>query len=132
MSKIIKELSKVAVTLKVKSERDGFNAVDQPVPFDFIYGVGSEGLCDLESALFEKREGEMISMTVTSGESRDAFGHLLIPLRQALGIQQIPTDFFLEVTVNRIGEANSRELVQSIAKGASSSGCGGSCDCGCG
>ncbi len=132
MAKTIRELSKVSVTLMARSERETLKNMDKPIPFEFIYGVGSEGLCNLELVLFEKTEGETISLVITPGESKDALGHLIMPVMQALGIQKIAGDFLLEVAVNSVGEADSREIVQSIAKGSSSAGCGGSCDCGCG
>ena len=131
MIKTIENLTKVAVALRAGSERDGYNFTPEPVDFDFIYGAGSAGFCAFESALSEKGEGDKISLTIPAAEASEIFGHLRMPLYCALGIQKTADPLFLEVTVTGVSEADSRELVQSIARGASQ-GCGGdSCDCGC-
>jgi len=127
----IENLTKVAVALRAGSEKDRYNFTPDPVDFDFIFGAGSAGFCALESALYEKEEGEVITLTVPPAEASEVFGHLRMPIFCALGIPKSEDPLFLEVTVTGVSEADSRELVQSIARGASH-GCGGdSCDCGC-
>jgi len=127
----IRNLSKVKLSLRAGSEEGNYNYTPDSVPFDFIYGVGSSGFCALESALYEKYEGETITVTVPDGGASETFGHLHIPVLCALGLQKSAELRFLEVTVTGVSEVDSRELVQSIARGLSH-GCGGdSCDCGC-
>lgn len=122
----------MAVALKAGSEKDRYNFTPEPVEFEFIFGAGSAGFCALESALYEKGEGDKVSLTVPAAEASEAFGHLRMPIFCALGIQKSADPLFLEVTVAGVSDADSRELVQSIARGASHSCGGGSCDCGCG
>lgn len=131
MIKTIENLTKVAVALKAGSEKDRYNHTPEPVDFDFIFGAGSAGFCALESALFEKGEGDKIRLTVPAVEVSETFGHLRMPIYCALGLQNSAEPLFLEITVTGVSDADSRELVQSIARGASHSCGSGSCDCGC-
>lgn len=100
-----------------------------PVSFTFIYGIASNGLCPFEQALLDKKEGEKLKLTVTDSEAHHFFSHLFLPLRQTLGLAIMPKILSLQVTISAVGDADNREVVQSLAKAAS--GCGGSCDCGC-
>jgi hypothetical protein len=79
--------------------------------------------------LHNKRVGESLTLTVSTAEAHEFFGHLFSPIRQALGLQIMPQTIALEVEVAAVIDADNREVVQSLAK--ASSGCGGSCGCGC-
>jgi len=125
----IQNLTKVAVALRAGSESCNFTS--EPVDFDFIYGAGSAGLCTFEASLYEKSEGDKINLTVPAAEVSETFGHLRMPLYCALGLQKSAETLFLEITVIGVSEVDTHELVQSIARGASHSCGGGSCDCGC-
>ncbi len=123
MTATIQALKKV--TLSVTAE----SADSDPVSLTFIFGIASNGLCPFELALQDKGEGERLSFTVTDSEVHDFFGHLFLPLRQALGLQIMPKTLSLNVAITAVKDADSREVVQSMAKAGS--GCGGSCGCGC-
>lgn len=131
MTTSIQNLTKVAVALRAGNDSDSYNFTPEPVDFDFIYGAGSAGFCTFESSLYEKSEGDKITLTVSAAEASEAFGHLRMPLYCALGLQKSANPLFLEITVTGISEVDNRELVQSIAKGASHGCGGGNCDCGC-
>ena len=131
MTNRIQNLSKVTVSLRAGDRENDYNLTSSSVDFDFIYGAGSGGLCGLESVLYEKGEGDIISLTVPAGGASETFGHLRQPLYCALGIRKKADPLFLEVSVTGVSEADSRELIQSIAKGVSHSCGDGSCDCGC-
>jgi hypothetical protein len=47
----IKNFKKVSVFLMTRSGPEKFILIDSPVPFKFVYGVASDGLCPFESAL---------------------------------------------------------------------------------
>ena len=99
-----------------------------PFSFQFIYGVGTEGVCLFEKALYEKRSGEEILLQVNPRQAGEIFGHL----RQSL-MSFLPktAPFYLKTTVTVIETADNREIVRAISKGTGSSDCGGGCDCGC-
>lgn len=121
----------MAVTLQAGKDRDTLDLTPDPVLFDFIYGVGKEGFCAFESALFGKVAGEKSTITITADEAGEIFGHMRMQICSSLGLTKIADPFFLEITVTGVSQADNRELVQAIAKAASQGGCGGSCDCGC-
>lgn len=132
MTATIKVLKKVTLSLiagSAGSEPGKGNLTGSPVIFEFIYGLASDGLCPFESALHDKRAGESLTLTVSTAEAHEFFGHLYSPLRQALGLQIMPQTMVLTVEVTAVSDADNREVVQSMAK--VSSGCGGSCGCGC-
>lgn len=131
MTLSIQNLSKVEVTLQAGKDRDTSDLTPNPVPYDFIYGVGKEGFCSFESALYGKSVGEKCTMIITSGEAVEIFGHMRMQICNSLGIARIEDPFFLEITVTGVSQSGDRELVQAIAKAASQGGCGGNCDCGC-
>lgn len=115
------------VTLALKASHDS----SEPAIFVFIYGIASTGLCPFESALYDKGVGESLDFTISASEGHDFFGHLFLPLRQALGLQIMPEKIILKVEVITVADADNREVVQSLAKAQSGCGHGGSCGCGC-
>lgn len=132
MTATIQVLKKVTLSLIAGSagiQPEKINLTGPPVPFEFIYGVASDGLCPFENALHDKREGESLNVTVSTSEAHEFFGHHFVPLRQALGLHIMPATITLKVEVTAINDAENREIVQSLAKAGS--GCGGSCGCGC-
>ncbi|MCP4338217.1 MAG: hypothetical protein GY799_04870 [Desulfobulbaceae bacterium] len=132
MTATIKVLKKVTLSLSAANaggESGKANLTSAPVNFEFIYGLASDGLCPFESALQDKRAGESLTLTVPTAETHEFFGHLLLPLRQALGLQIMPQTIALKVEITTVIDAGNREVVQALAK--SGSGCGGSCGCGC-
>lgn len=95
------------------------------VPFEFIFGVGSEGVTPFEKALFGKSVGDSIQLDIAPTEYCQTVGHLELPLREQSGIMA-PTH--VQVTVTDIVRAQDREVVKAMAAGGGCSDCG----CGCG
>ena len=132
MTATITALKKVTLSLSAASagsESGNANLTSAPVSFEFIYGLARDGLCPFESGLQDKRVGESMALTVPTAETHEFFGHLFLPLRQALGLQIMPQTIALNVEITAVIDADSREVVQALAQ--SGSGCGGSCGCGC-
>ena len=127
--KVMKKVTLSIITESAGSEPRKGDSTGSPVIFEFLYGLASGRLCPFESALYDKREGESLSLDVSNAEAQEFFGHLFSPLRQALGLQIIPQTIALKISVTSVVDADSREVVQSLAQ--STSGCGGSCGCGC-
>lgn len=100
-------------------------------PVSFIYGAGSRGLTLFEQCLEGKGIGESLKIQIKQEEMATFFGHLHSGIVNGIGIQIMPREFTLLVTVDRIEEGDQREIVRAIAQ-ALPSGCGGACDCGCG
>lgn len=115
------------VTLSIKTDRQL-----ESVPFEFIYGVGSEGLCPFEVMLADKVEGDTLQVEIAGVRAAETFAHLFVPLRFALDLREVPVSFCLDLKVAGVAETENREVVQAIAKATHFTGCGGSCSCGCG
>src|SRR5210317_1123221 len=114
---VIAYMKKITVTLETGTTADMMDLSERPFSFQFIYGVGAEGVCLFEKAHFEKRSGEEILLQVNPHQTGEIFGHL----KQAL-INFLPmaTPFYLKSTITAIQAADNREIVQAIAKGTGS------------
>lgn len=101
----------------------------EPISLTFIFGLATGGLSSFEAALQDKPAGERVKLTVAGSEADAYFGHLLLPLRERLGLHLIPETISLQVEISGIEKPADIEVVKALAK--SGAGCGGSCDCGC-
>jgi len=97
----------------------------KPVSFEFIFGVGPEGITPFEKALFGKRIGETLRLDLAPAEFYSTIGHLEVPLREQTGITE-PAQ--IQITIVDIVRAQDREVVKAMASGGSC----GDCGCGCG
>ncbi|MGB3213123.1 MAG: hypothetical protein WBB19_20640 [Desulforhopalus sp.] len=134
MTATIKPLKRVTLSLTAGnrgSEPEKTTQNDSPVTFTFIHGVASSGLCPFEAALHDKREGEKLALSISTGEAHEYFGYLFPSLRQVLGLQILPETINMNIEVNAVADADNREVVQSLAKALAGCGCGDSCGCGC-
>jgi len=126
----ISYMKKVTVSLEAGTTPDNMDLSKQPFSFQFIYGVGSEGVCLFEKALFEKRPGEKILLQIDPCQTGEIFGHL-----KQLLVSYLPMNrpFYLQSTITAMEAADNREIVQALAKGSGSSDCGCGCggDCAC-
>jgi hypothetical protein len=114
----IENLMKVSLTLK---SGDPASAA----PFEFIYGVGPEGITPFEKALFGKGVGDEVRFDISAADYCQTMGHLELPLLKQTGILQ-PVS--LQVTIEAITTPTDQEVVKAMAAGGSCSDCG----CGCG
>ena len=120
---VVGYLKKITVGLETGKSPDKMDSRNHPFSFQFIYGVGAEGVCLFEKAHFEKRSGEDVLLQVDPHQAKETFGHL----KQALiNVLPMAAPFYLKSTITAIEAADNREIVQAMAKGT------GSCDCGCG
>jgi len=120
---VVDNMKKITLALETGTSQDSMDLSDQPFSFQFIYGVGTEGLCLFEKALFEKKIGEETVFRVDPHQASEVFGHLRQTLAPSL---PLATTFYLKSTIKAIETADNRELIRAIAEG------GGSTDCGCG
>jgi hypothetical protein len=95
-------------------------------PFEFIYGIGTEGISAFEQALFGKTVGDTLSLRVEGNSMSTYFERLLCPLIDALGTNP---PFTLNVEIRSVSPVSDRELVRALAQ--ITDGCSGDCGCGC-
>lgn len=118
----IENLTKVSLSIKTPKSDAG---ADAEVPFEFVYGVGPDGITPFEKALFGKTAGDRIDVGDLADNCVDALGHLKQALCEQTGIASPDS---LQVTVTGVVKAQDREVVKAMATGGSCS----ACDCGCG
>ena len=102
------------------------------VPFEFIFGIASDGMCPFEYELLHKAVGDRLRLTIPPGDAGRTFAHLHAPLRMALASLETPDPLQLEVQIVAVTEAGPREVVRAMAQATEKDGCGGDCGCGCG
>lgn len=92
----------------------------QKSPFEFVFGIGPEGLSPFEFDLSGKGLGYEHEFTLNREELGAVFGHLLPPLF----LYDIPEVFTLKVRVVNITKADQREVIKAMAEASS---CGSHC-----
>jgi hypothetical protein len=102
------------------------------VPFDFIFGIASDGMCPFEYELLHKAVGDRLHLTVPQAEAPRTFAHLLLPLHKALSLFKPPETYAFAIVISSVTDADPREIVRAMAHTTESDGCGGDCGCGCG
>lgn len=117
----VAHLHKVLLRIDVPARTGGSGPEGAPVPYDFVFGIGSEGLSPLEMALEGKRPGEEVQVEVPPEGPGALFGHLAPP--PAL-VQPHPGPERLRVAVEQVERAEEREVVRAMSEAAA---CGSDC-----
>lgn len=89
-------------------------------PFEFVFGIGTEGLSPFEIELSGKGLGYEREFNLTREEVGRLFHHLLPPLF----LYDMPEAFTLKVRVVGVTKADQREIIKAMAE---SSSCGSHC-----
>jgi hypothetical protein len=120
-------MKKVILEIEAGHTLDRMDLICTPISFEFIFGVGVQGLSPFEAALDGKTCGATVFFKIHSREISELLEHLSLPLDEI--IHKVPV-FYLKAFIDKIAAAEDREIVSAMA-GASA--CGqGDCGCGCG
>jgi hypothetical protein len=117
----IRPLKKVTLSLEAGSAGTSMDLTCEPLQFEFIFGLGREGLTPFEFQLAEKEVGESVLIPVHPERIAQVFGHLRLPF------SAFPADLlliYLKVRILKAEPANQREVIREMAE---ISTCGGSC-----
>jgi hypothetical protein len=116
------------VTLKIEAgmTAEHMNLTPAALEFDFIFGIGPDGMCPFEYQLINKDRNEIVLLQVKKEEAHHFFGHLHLPL---LNLFEKNEMFFLKIKIIEIEQPDSKEVVKALAELAAHPG---GCDCGCG
>ncbi len=112
---------KVTLELEAGTMPESMDLSPGPARFEFIFGLGREGLTPFECELADRAEGESVIIQLRPEELSEAFQHLQIPL---LGVTDEVASFYLKADVKKIVQADQREVVGALADIAN---CGGHC-----
>ena len=119
-------MHKITLSLSASGRDPGIAQAASNKPFEFIFGIGTEGMSAFEQALNGKSAGEKLSCRVEYHNMHGYFEHLLCPLMDAV---EINPPFDLDIEIRSISAVSDRELVQALAQ--KTGGCDGDCGCGC-
>ena len=126
--KRVDHMQKIVLHLTAGTTPEAMNLVSQPVSFDFIFGVGVDGLTPFEYALAHKAEGDQVVLPLEMKTFASTFKHLNPPLNP--GSWNSPA-FYLTVGVAEILPADRREIVKAMAHATGcDDGCCGEGACG--
>ena len=124
-------LHRVALQIRAGRTAEAMDILPEPVPFNFILGLGTDGLTPFEKEIAGKAPGETLVLMVSGEQWRQIFGHLMPPP----GLPPLDTGkVCLEIYIEGTQAAQQREVIKGLAEVANYGdyGCGGGCGCGCG
>lgn len=120
----IETLKKVTVACKAGTSPGGEDLLSGDETFDFVYGLGTEGLTPFEFRLGGKTAGDTVDFTVSAKDICKTFQHLTIPGLNHAGMND---DVHFTFYIEKVDETESREVIKAMAE---LSACGGgSCEC---
>lgn len=127
-SNTVGPLKKVSLHFTAGKTSGSYDLISTPQPFEFIFGIASDGLTQFECALDGKQTGDEGVIEVEQKNLAEIFGHIF---SCAFPFPVNSEHLYLHYTITGISNAAPNEVVKSMAA-ISGGGCGGSCGCGCG
>lgn len=121
--------SRVTIAMKTDKSAPLSGKPEQSIRFDFIWGIGLNGLTDFELALLKKNQGEDVPFTLHPETVHGMFEHIA---PHVLSICRSNAEICVTASIQKIERANNREVVKAIAGlKEGGCGCGGEGGCGC-
>ena len=108
-------LKQIILILKAGTGPDKTDLTAEPIPFEFIFGVGAQGLSPFEFELAGKREGDCFTIPMRGEKVQEVFQHLLIPALQAL---EKVASFHLKTQIVGVREADPKQVIKAMAEAA--------------
>ena len=122
----VEHLTKVTLGLEAGTTANRMNLTAAGLEFEFIFGIGSGGMCPFEYQLVNKAAGEEIAIQVKKEELYPLFEHLDPPI---MNIFESHDALHLKIKILRIEKPENTEVIKALAETASHHH---GCDCGCG
>ncbi|MGD8991506.1 MAG: hypothetical protein PVI00_08640 [Desulfobacterales bacterium] len=125
--KKVENLKKVNLLLEAGKAADRMDLTPKALEFEFIFGIGPDGMCPFEYELVNKTEGDIVLLHLKKEDLPLLLGHLQLPLQSLLEENDLSC---LKATIAKIEQPDSKEMVKALAEltfHAGDSGCG----CGC-
>ena len=118
----IESLKKVSLKIAAANTPEEMGLTTEPVPFEFIFGTGVNGITPFEYALVDKEPGEQFQFTVQGQDFHRFFEHLTPSMHQIVG--HCDSDVYVQGHVEKVSTPSNREIVKAMA---GLSGCGDGC-----
>ena len=122
----VKSLKKIMLKLEAGTSPENMDLELDNGQFEFIFGLGPEGMSPFEYELVEKTEGQEVLLQLQSEILPAFFEHLNLPI---INLFKERDEIFLNVKIQKISPADHREVVKAMADMTAH---GHGCDCGCG
>ena len=122
----VENLTKVTLRLEAGTTADRMDLTATALEFEFIFGIGSSGMCPFEYQLVNKAAGEEIVIQVKKEEFYLLFEHLRPPI---MNLFEKHGAFHLKIKILRIEKPENTEVIKALSEMASHHH---DCDCGCG
>jgi hypothetical protein len=114
-------LKKIRVLLEAGLTPQAMDLTGESIPYDFIYGVGTQGLSPFEFELANKGEGDELVISISKEQMPNFFCHHFIP---QLWIPEGVGAFYLKVRIAAVNSPDQREVIKAMAEAAA---CGSGC-----
>ena len=124
--KKIEDLKKVTLLLQAGTSAERMDLTPSATEFEFIFGIGSGGMCPFEYQLVNKAVGEQIGIQVKKEELSSLFEHLHPPIMNLFKKQGA---LHLNIKILKIEQPENTEVIKALSGAASHHH---ACDCGCG
>ena len=122
----VENLTKVTLRLEAGTTADHMDLTPAALEFEFIFGIGSGGMCPFEYQLVNKAAGEEIVIQVKKEEFHPLFEHLRPPI---MNLFEEHGALHLKIKISRIAKPENTEVIKALSEMASHHH---GCDCGCG
>ena len=122
----VENLTKVTLRLQAGTTADHMDLTPAALEFEFIFGIGSGGMCPFEYQLVNKAAGEEIVIQVKKEALHPLFEHLRPPIMNLFEEHDV---LHLKIKILRIAKPENTEVIKALSEMASHHH---DCDCGCG
>ncbi|MGD9174097.1 MAG: hypothetical protein PVF29_08055 [Desulfobacterales bacterium] len=127
----VENLKKVTLRIEAGTNADHMDLTLEALEFEFIFGIGPDGMCPFEYELVNKKEGDIVLLHLKKEEVHLLLGHLQLPVQSLL---EENDSSYLKATIAKIEQPDSKEVVKALAEltsHAGDRGCGCGSGCGC-
>jgi len=114
-------LKKVHLLIRAGTSLESSDLTSGTGGMNLVFGVGSQGLTPFEAQLADKPVGYQLDLQIPAEGLHAFFGHIFPPFRR---LSDQPGTIFLNVQIDGITQADSREVVKALAEVAN---CGDHC-----
>jgi hypothetical protein len=125
----VENLKKIALSIQAGTSQDTTDLIPKHPQFEFIFGLGPEGMTPFEYELADRTEGESTLLHLQKKDFCGFFEHINPPLMDLFDGRD---DVYLKVNIEAVRTAENREVVKAMADIATLGGAGCDCGCGCG
>ncbi len=106
-------LKKITLSVEAGTVPYSMDLSPQSSHFEFIYGLGSDGLTPFEFQLADKAAGDEVHLRINREEIREFFQHLIL---SPLNLPENVDAFYLTVKIREVVPADQREVIKALAE----------------